>query len=46
VNVEYLPKFLKDLKALKSSAVFGAIDSLTFRSIARSRFANGFATLK
>ncbi|BAU10072.1 hypothetical protein LEP3755_05520 [Leptolyngbya sp. NIES-3755] len=33
MNVEYLPKFLKDLKALKSSAVFETINSLVFDEI-------------
>lgn len=33
MNVEYLPKFLKDLKALKSSAVFETINSLVFEEI-------------
>lgn len=33
MKVEYLPKFLKDLKALKSSTVFEAIDSLVFEEV-------------
>lgn len=33
MNVEYLPKFLKDLKALKSSTGFESINSLVFDEI-------------
>lgn len=33
MKVEYLPRFLKDLKALKSSAVFETIHSLVFEEI-------------
>lgn len=36
MNVEYLPKFLKDLKALKSSAIFEAINELVFEEIPAS----------
>jgi mRNA interferase RelE/StbE len=33
VKVEYLPKFLKDLKALKSGPVFESISLLVFEEI-------------
>jgi len=33
VNVEYLPKFLKDLKGLKSTPVFETINLLVFEQI-------------
>ncbi|MCU0550915.1 MAG: type II toxin-antitoxin system RelE/ParE family toxin [Leptolyngbya sp. Prado105] len=33
MNVDYLPKFLKDLKALKSSTAFESINSLVFDQI-------------
>ena len=33
MNVEYLPSFLKDLKALKSTPTFAAIKMLSFEEI-------------
>lgn len=33
MNVEYLPLFLKDLKALKSTLVFAKIQNLVFEEI-------------
>lgn len=33
MNVEYLPKFLKDLKGLKSTPVFETINLLVFEQI-------------
>lgn len=33
MNTEYLPSFLKDLKALKSTPVFGSIRTLVFEEI-------------
>ncbi len=36
MNVEYLPKFLKDLKALKSTVVFESINTLVFEEIPQS----------
>ncbi len=33
MNVEYMPTFLKDLKALKSTPVFESVKSLVFEEI-------------
>ena len=33
MNFEYLPKFLKDLKALKSTSAFEAINLLVFEEV-------------
>jgi len=45
VKVEYLPKFLKDLKALKSSAVFETINSLVFEEIPEHENLDGVSNL-
>ncbi|MCT7952066.1 type II toxin-antitoxin system RelE/ParE family toxin [Ancylothrix sp. C2] len=33
MNTEYLPSFIKDLKSLKSTPIFGAIKTLVFEEI-------------
>lgn len=33
MNIEYLPSFLKDLKALKSTPVFDQVKAITFEEI-------------
>ena len=46
MNVEYLPSFLKDLKALKSTPVFEAIRSLVFEAIPQSTSLEEISRLK
>ncbi len=46
MKVEYLPSFLKDLKALKSTPGFEAINALVFEEIPRSTSLGAISSLK
>ncbi|PSB18323.1 plasmid stabilization protein [Phormidesmis priestleyi ULC007] len=46
MKVEYLPSFLKDLKALKSTPGFEAINALVFEEIPRSTSLGEISSLK
>ena len=46
MNVEYLPSFVKDLKALKSTPVFESIKALVFEEIPNTSSFDYLANLK
>ena len=46
MKVEYLPSFLKDLRALKSTPGFEAINALVFEEIPRSTYLGEINNLK
>ncbi len=46
MNTQYLPSFIKDLKALKSTPVFGSIQALVFEEIPNLTKFEDIANLK
>ncbi|MCL1469102.1 type II toxin-antitoxin system RelE family toxin [Argonema antarcticum] len=46
MNIEYLPSFVKDLKALKSTPVFESIKALVFEEIPHTSSFDALTNLK